>query len=115
MIVSHLESLENSSVSHDPDVSKRVLLKNGDLPNITQFAQAILKPGQISSMHCHQDMSEVFFVQSGVAEMEVDSTLIPLSPGSSVTVRPKEKHEIRNTGNEDLVLLYFGVLDNSRE
>ncbi|KAK9763406.1 hypothetical protein K7432_009942 [Basidiobolus ranarum] len=105
MIFTRLESVKNSNVSHDPDVSKRVLLKYGDIPNITQFAQAVLKPGQVSSMHSHQDMSEVFFVQSGFAEMEVDETLLSLSPGSCITIRPKEKHEIRNTGEEEEILV----------
>jgi len=109
MKVVNLNELTIEHVSHNPDVQKRVLLENGEIPHITQFAHSVLNPGQISSMHSHSDMSEVFFIQSGSGEMQVDEQVFQICQGMMVSVRPNEAHEIRNTSDEQLVLLYFGV------
>lgn len=55
----HSDEVEWSGVSHDPTVKKKVLIKNGELDNITQMARAVMQPGQISSRHKHFDMNEV--------------------------------------------------------
>ncbi|RUS21747.1 cupin domain-containing protein [Endogone sp. FLAS-F59071] len=109
MKITSLFALPIITVSHDP-IEKRVILKNGDVPHITQLACATIKPGQISSKHSHVDMTETFCFQSGVAEMEVDGNIFEVCSGTNVTVYPGEAHEIRNNGTEDVVVLYFGVV-----
>ncbi|KAG0334268.1 hypothetical protein BG004_000488 [Podila humilis] len=105
-----LDTLPVAYISHDSTVEKKVLLKMGEVPNVSQLAVATLKPGEQASMHYHKDMTETFHFQSGAGEMQVDDKIFEVKAGTTVTVFPMEKHEIRNTGLENLVLIYFGIV-----
>ncbi|UIE38795.1 cupin domain-containing protein [Leptodesmis sichuanensis] len=110
MKLTSLSDLPAEFVSHNPEIQKKVMLRPGDLPHLTNFSQARLAPGQIASAHHHVDMYEVFFVMSGVGVITLDRTPYALTPGVCVAVEPGETHEVKNTGDEELVLTYFGVL-----
>ncbi|MEP6956624.1 MAG: cupin domain-containing protein, partial [Chthoniobacterales bacterium] len=107
-----LADLPIEGVSHDPEIAKQVLLRRGDVPHLTGFSRATLKPGQTAYAHQHSDMFEVFFVQSGTGVITIAGSEHALAPGVCVLVEPTEEHEISNGGPEDLVLNYFGVEDN---
>jgi mannose-6-phosphate isomerase-like protein (cupin superfamily) len=109
MIIRSLSDVPSESVSHNPDIQKKVMLRYNDLPNLTNFAQARFAPGQISPGHSHKDMCEVFFVESGSGIIRVDGIEYLLFPGSCYGVEVGEVHEIVNTGTEELVLTYFGL------
>lgn len=108
-----LNELPEESVSHNPAIKKKVMLRLGDLPHLTNFSQARFAPGQIAAAHAHSDMCEVFFVESGQGEICIDGTTYPLTPGVCVAVEREEMHEVRNTGSAELVLTYFGLRANS--
>ncbi|MGQ9871142.1 cupin domain-containing protein [Leptodesmis sp.] len=110
MKLTSLSDLSAEFVSHNPEIQKKVMLRPGDLPHLTNFSQARLAPGQIASAHQHIDMYEVFFVISGTGVITIDRTPYALTPGVCVAVEPGEHHEVKNTGNDELVLTYFGVL-----
>lgn len=105
-----LTELETESVSHNPAIQKKVMLRSGDLPHLTNFSQARFAPGQLSPAHEHTDMAEVFFVQSGQGTITIDGLCYALTPGVCIVVERGEIHEICNDGTEDLVLTYFGLL-----
>lgn len=104
-----LTDLPIEAVSHNPAIAKQVMLRNGDLPHLTNFAQARLGPGQVSPAHAHQDMCEVFFIEAGTGQIAIDGVAYALAPGTCIAVSPPEIHEITNTGQEDLVITYFGL------
>lgn len=110
MKLTSLSDLPAEFVSHNPEIQKKVMVRSGDLPHLTNFSQARFAPGQIASAHHHADMYEVFFVESGTGVITIDRAPYPLTPGVCVTVEPGETHEVQNTGTADLVLTYFGVL-----
>jgi mannose-6-phosphate isomerase-like protein (cupin superfamily) len=87
------------------------MLKKGELPHLTQFAQARLAPGQVAGTHAHADMYEVFFVESGVGRMTIDGRAHHLEVGSCVAVEPGEVHELENVGSAELVVTYFGIAE----
>lgn len=103
-----LSQLPAENVSHDPAVQKRVMLRKGDLPPLTNFAQATFAPGQTVTAHAHADMAEVFFVEAGQGIIWVDGAAYELAPGVCVAVAAGETHELKNTGLIPLVLTYFG-------
>lgn len=105
-----LDTLPDQGVSHNSAIRKQVLLQSGDLPHLTQFAQAYFDPGEVAAAHAHADMHEVFLVKSGQGTMTVDGTAHALSVGVCIAVAPGETHEIRNKGADPLVLTYFGIL-----
>lgn len=104
-----LSQLADQAVSHNSTIRKQVMLKAGDLPHLTQFAVAEFPPGQVASAHIHTDMHEVFFVQLGTGAIEIDGTSYDLHPGVCILVEPNERHEIINTSQEVLRLVYFGI------
>jgi quercetin dioxygenase-like cupin family protein len=60
-----LDNLPLESVVHNPAIKKKVMLRKGDLLHLTNFSQSRFAPGQIAGAHAHQEMAEVFFVESG--------------------------------------------------
>ena len=104
-----ISQLPREGVSHDPQITKQVMLRRGDLPHVTAFSRSTLLPGQTAHEHQHRDMFEVFFVESGAGTMKIAGTEHQLERGVCILVEPGELHEISNTGSAELVLNYFGV------
>lgn len=105
-----LTELPLERVSHNPAVTKRVLLRGSDLPHLVQFAQATFPPGESAPVHSHPDMVEIFLVEAGRGQITVDGTPYPLEPGSCAVVEPGEAHELANTGAAPWVVTYFGLI-----
>ncbi|MBD1850010.1 cupin domain-containing protein [Leptolyngbya sp. FACHB-711] len=105
----HLDRTPKEPVSHNPAIQKQVMLRLGDLPHLTNFSQARFAPGQFAPAHAHANMCEVFFVESGSGEIEVNQQIYSLTAGACIAVEQGEVHEVRNTGSEELVLTYFGL------
>lgn len=109
MKLTALSQIPEEPVSHNPAIQKRVMLRLGDLPHLTNFSQARFAPGQVAAAHAHTDMCEVFFVEAGTGTIEINGEAQALTPGVCVAVEPGEVHEVSNTGTADLVLTYFGL------
>ena len=109
MKITNLENLPLQTVSHNPEIHKKVMLSMGDVPHLTNFSQASFAPGQISTAHSHQDMCEVFFVTVGEGIIKIGDRNYSLNPGVCVAVEVEEVHEITNTGSQELILTYFGI------
>ena len=109
MKITSLTQISEQSVSHNPAIKKKVMLHEGDLPHLTNFAQAKFAPGQVAAGHFHSDMWEVFFIQSGEGLILIDGEEYSLVKGSCILVEPGEVHEIVNNGEGELILNYFGI------
>ena len=79
--------------------------------------QIIIKPGQAPSYQYHFKRSEVWVVVQGKGELKLDDVLYPVNSGDTINIPLKAKHQIQNTGNEDLIFIevqlgeYFGEDD----
>ncbi len=104
-----LDQLPQEGVSHNPQIRKRVMLRRGELPHLANFSQARFAPGDVANAHAHNNMWEVFFVESGQGVIRVDGREQPLTAGVCVLIEPGERHEVANTGTVDLVITYFGI------
>lgn len=104
-----LAELPREGVSHDPQITKQVMLRSGEVPHLNSFSRATLLPGQTARAHEHRDMYEVFFVESGSGSMTVGDAEHQLARGDCIMVEPGDRHEITNDSASDLVLIYFGV------
>lgn len=104
-----LNDLPSEQVSHNPAIAKKVMLRSEELPHLIYFSQAQFPPGQIAAAHAHQDMWEVFFVESGEGIIRIDAKEYPLQKGTCVAVEPGEVHVIVNNGLTDLILTYFAL------
>lgn len=111
MKITTLNGIQETGVSHNHKIKKRVMVNNNEIKHITNFSQAIFPPGECAATHSHPDMTEVFFVQSGEGEFKINEKTFPLIAGTCITIDTGDTHELTNTGADDLVVMYFGVLD----
>src|SRR5512147_1404624 len=107
MKVSYLSRLARVPVSHDPALAKQVLVAPGAFPPLVQLARVSLAPGESTTPHAHEDLVEVFLVDSGTGRMTIDAKTIPLAPGHCVTVEPGERHALASDASSELVVTYF--------
>jgi len=97
-------------VSHNPVIKKQMMIGFDELTPLTQFARAIFPPGECAPGHAHDNMAEVFFVERGCGNMRINGVDHPFARGECITVHPGEVHELSNSGIEEFIVLYFGVL-----
>jgi mannose-6-phosphate isomerase-like protein (cupin superfamily) len=115
MKLTSLDTTPTSDVSHNARIRKQLLIGNGTIRHLTNFSRAVFPAGEIACAHSHRDMTEVFFIESGSGEMAVNERTIHMTPGVCITIEPGEIHELRNTGSDPLVVLYFGVITGVAE
>lgn len=109
MKYSSLKDIDEIGVSHNPEIKKKVIIKNGQVPHLTQFSKVTFKKGQVADSHIHKNMYEIFNVESGRGEIIINDIKYSLDKGVCVTVDPGEKHEIINTGEGNLILTMIGI------
>lgn len=110
-----VEALQDQGVSHNLEIMKRVIVSNGQIDNLTNFAMSRFAPGQVAPGHAHADMSEVFYCVAGqgqvrFAQSTATQSIVTLSGGECVVIEPGEWHELSNCTDKEWILLYFGVL-----
>src|SRR3990172_10688028 len=107
MKIIRLDEIPEEAVSHNPRVKKKIMLRAGEVSRLASFARAVFPPGEVAGAHSHERMSEVFFIESGTGIIRVDGKEYGLEKGACVAVLPGETHEVVNSGQEDLVIIYF--------
>ena len=75
------------------------------------FRKRALKPGAGVGYH-EQKEDEVYYVLSGHGVMTLDGKPTEIGPGTAVLTRPGSSHGLKQTGNEDLVILIAYELKN---
>lgn len=98
-------------VSHNPDMTKRVFVRNGQIRNLAFFSQSNIPPNGETADHAHTDMTEVFYVISGSGQAVINGASHALLPGCVLVIEYGDTHVFRNTGSEPLVMNYFGIVD----
>lgn len=109
MKISNLSSISTSPTSHNQSILKKVIAKNGDIPHITQIAQATLKPGDKVEAHAHKDLYEVFYIETGECEVIVNDKSQHLLTGDVITIEPGDEHEFVNNSGNSMTMFYFGA------
>jgi uncharacterized cupin superfamily protein len=70
-----------------------------------------LPPGAANfPFHAHAAQWEFYIILSGTGEMRVVETIVPVKPGDAMMCPPGEAHQLKNTGDSDLV--YYVIADN---
>ncbi|TNF98703.1 MAG: cupin domain-containing protein [Gammaproteobacteria bacterium] len=109
MKITSLDKIRELAVSHNPKIKKKVMIPPGEAGELVYFSQAYFPAGEVVPAHTHEDMGEMFLVQSGKGEILINDQSFQFIPGVCVLVEPGESHEIRNTGDEMLVVTYMGI------
>lgn len=66
------------------------------------LAIVVIPPGKSSARHYHLVSDETYFILQGTARMAVDDSEFRLEHGQACLIRPPERHQIWNAGDEDL-------------
>ena len=106
-----LSELKSEATSHGgiEKLSKKVMLRKGEIPHLNQFAQAYFEPGAVAPKHKHDDMYEIFLVEKGEIEFIINEKPILLKVGDAITVEPGEFHEVRNKSKGIAIMTYFQI------
>jgi len=92
-------------ISHDPHLSKKVLMRN-TLPYVKHVSHVILSPGCRVSEHSHSDGAEVFYCVRGKAIFFIKGETAETMKGHLLVIEPGEPHSIKEV-IEETELLYF--------
>lgn len=76
-----------------------------------------IKPGEAPSYQYHFKRSEVWTIVQGNGQLKLNDDIINVSEGRTYYIEKEDKHQIKNTGTEDLIFIeiqlgeYFGEDD----
>lgn len=87
---------------------KRVLVRDGVLPDVTQVAVAGIPADGVVEPHSHATMYEVFFVLEGDAVYVIEGNEHKVEPGDLVVVPPGAIHSVR-VGRQPHRVFYWGI------
>ena len=87
---------------------KRVFLREGVLPAVTQAAIGIMEQGFTAEPHSHPTMYENYYVLEGRAVYEVGGESFAVEPGDMIVVPPGAVHRQRVTEGPHRVF-YWGI------
>jgi quercetin dioxygenase-like cupin family protein len=64
----------------------------------------VLRPGQATHLHAHDDTEQIFYVLEGTGTLTVEDAgkEFALSPGDFARIPPSTPHTVRNQGASDL-------------
>jgi mannose-6-phosphate isomerase-like protein (cupin superfamily) len=115
MKIFRLKDIEWIPASHEnqqsPSVWKKVLLQKADLleGQVQMVNWCRMEPGRAFQPHYHEDMEEIFIILKGQAKIFVHGEEDELGEGEAVVIPPREVHEMKNVGGEDLEYLAVGI------
>ena len=75
-----------------------------DLALRYSLAHAVVAPGQTTWLHALRT-SEVYYILSGEGMMHIDGERAPVRSGDTVSIPPRARQQITNTGSSDLLFL----------
>jgi mannose-6-phosphate isomerase-like protein (cupin superfamily) len=64
-----------------------------------------MPPASSETRHHHRVSRQFFYVLAGVLSIEVEDHVYALNSGQGIEVHPGQKHQARNTGQNDLRML----------
>ena len=85
--------------------------------DLCKVKKIIIKPNSAPSYQYHFKREEVWIVVQGEGELKLDDKIKKIDSSSALYIPLKAKHQIRNTGNSDLIFIevqrgtYFGEDD----
>ena len=79
------------------------------------LAEARIKPGCKTLLHCHLRSEELYHITAGEGMMTLGGEVFSVGVGDTVCIPPGTTHCIENTGGEDLVMLCCSAPPYSHE
>jgi len=96
--------------SPTPDKRKFRVLVERDFSGSKSVAagQLQLSPGSAQpGAEAHPDTEEIYYCAHGQGKLTLDGEEYPLEEGTMAYVGPGARHQVFNTGDEDLLMIWF--------
>ncbi len=112
MLVRNLEHPDTQATkyqAHGGGVAHMILDARRHLRTVMFLAHASVPPG--NKLEGHIDpMEEIYIIQTGKGEMQVDDEIREVEPGDAIHIPIGSFHELTNTGSEELTILVVAGL-----
>ena len=69
------------------------------------LAEARVALGQTTEEHYHVHAEEIYYILQGVGRMWLEGSIRDVVAGDGIVIPPGERHSIKNTGKDTLVIL----------
>lgn len=105
-MIHHLRISEVTPREFPAGRATRIFAGVAGLP-VRQFAMghSTLYPGGGIPLHHHSN-EEVYVILQGLGEMTVSGEILTVAAGSAVYLPPEVPHALRNTGGEELIVMW---------
>jgi mannose-6-phosphate isomerase-like protein (cupin superfamily) len=96
----------------DPGVWKKVIVKHEEVDsksNLMMINLCKVPVGKTHKAHSHETMEEIFYFTEGVGMVKIDDEIVDVGAGDRVIVPAKSVHQVKNTGDEELLYIGLGI------
>jgi quercetin dioxygenase-like cupin family protein len=97
---------EPATVSHNPELIKKVLAGKGAIAGLLHLSHIVLPKGSTAVEHSHPDTQEVFYCIRGLVRFSVNGSEEALGAGECLVVEQGERHSILDVPDE-AEMVYF--------
>jgi mannose-6-phosphate isomerase-like protein (cupin superfamily) len=91
------------------NVCNQILREAITLPPVVSMAHVIMNKGNVSLLHKHNKMSEIYFILDGEGIIYYNNEALRVKNNSYVFLSPNTPHKLKNTGAKDLEHLVFAI------
>jgi mannose-6-phosphate isomerase-like protein (cupin superfamily) len=89
----------------DSSTIREILAPRNSAVARQSLAEATLPSGAETIAHFHPGTEEIYYLLRGTGRMAIEGEVREVGPGDAIAILPGQRHQIRNTGEEDLVFL----------
>ena len=104
MEVVNIKSVERFITKDTSQIREIIAPRNSSIKN-QSLAEATVAPGKSTDEYYHPRAEEIYYILSGKGRMKIGDESSEIGAGDAVAILPGKRHNIRNTGNADLVFL----------
>jgi len=92
-------------ITKDSSEIREILAPRNSIIQRQSLAEARLLPGRSTEEHYHVQTEEIYYILSGSGQMVVDGEERHVKKHDGIAIPPGARHQITNTGDDDLVIL----------
>jgi len=89
----------------DGSIIRSILDRTNSTVMHQSLAEATLPRGAATTPHRHPRAEEIYYILSGNGEIVIEGRSAAVGPNTGILIPPGACHQIRNTGQVDLVFL----------
>ncbi len=94
-----------SYITRDGSEIRELMHPDTHVNHNQSLAEATIRPGYETKIHKHQSTEELYHVVSGSGLMTLGEKVFPVTVGDTVCIMPGTAHKIKNTEDQELVVL----------